>query len=174
MPSVDVKNAWSDKFSLPVVEELRALQPKPLQGVFQRCRQRLTELDLAEHLQWQGVPWRWTIVYSTPDAKAAPEPVPHFQPSAQGSGPTPRAFAYLIPDPSRLQICVPLTGLQIERLPMKKLKKPIRDGVALARSVGGIWWPTWEIASMSAFDDVFELVRKKHELCTGPAVTTGA
>ena len=144
------KCAWSDKFRMPGADELRAGLPKHLQQVLDDARERLTGLDeVSESLVWQGVPWRWTFIYPC----AAGEPG--------------RAMVYLVPDPQRLQICVPLAQEQIEQLPVKKLKKSIRDGVVFARNVAGVWWPTWDVASKTALDEVFELVHRKHRMLVG-------
>lgn len=141
------RSAWSDKFQMPSLQDLRLGLAKPLQSVFDDAREAITELDgISEQLAWQGVPWRWTLVYNLTEQS--------------GEG---RSLAYLVPDPQRLQICVPLTQEQIEKLPIKRMKKSIRDGVVFARSVAGVWWPTWEIASKAALDEVLELVTKKHK-----------
>jgi hypothetical protein len=167
-----MKNAWSDKFSLPTVDELKSLQPKPLQSMFQKCRQKLLEHGHTEVVQWQGVPWRWSLVYTA--GKDDLDPMMNFQPSAEPSAASPRAFAYLIPDPARLQLCIPLTTQQIEQVGLKKFKKPIRDGIAFARSVGGVWWPTWEIPSLAALDEVLELAKKKLNLESKPTAVARA
>jgi hypothetical protein len=147
-----VKCAWSDKFRMPSLDELRSGLPKPLQQVFDDARHRLSYLDgVTESLVWQGVPWRWTLVYV-----------------GGGSGTSEgRPSVYLVPDPQRIQICVPLCKDQIEHLPLKRMKKSIRDGVVFARSVAGVWWPTWDVPTVGALDEVFELVTRKHKLLSG-------
>lgn len=152
------RSPWSDKFQMPSLQDLRSGLAKPLQSVFDEAREALTELDgISEQTAWQGVPWRWTLVYNV------------AEPSGEG-----RSLAYLVPDPQRLQICVPLTQDQIERLPIKRMKKSIRDGVVFARSVAGVWWPTWEIASSAALEEVLELVAKKHKLAVGEGAAVNA
>jgi hypothetical protein len=99
------------------------------------------------------VPWRWTLVYSA-------------GPSAEG----PRTLGYLIPCPDRLQVCVPLKREHIDALPSKRLKKSIRDGVAFARVVAGVWWATWDVPSRTALDEVLDVAVRKHRMMTG-AVT---
>lgn len=149
------KSAWSDKFRQPSEDELRTGLSKPLQQVFDDARQRLNEIESGnESVVWQGVPWRWTFVYT-----------------AEGAGEA-RALAYVIPDPARLQICVPLTNEIVERLPLKRMKKSIRDGVVFARHVAGVSWPTWDIPTKTALDEVFELIARKHAMISG--VESGA
>ena len=140
------KCAWSDKFRQPTLDDLQSGLPKPLQPIFDDARERLGELDsVSEALVWQGVPWRWTMVYTV-------------------AGNDVRGIVYLIPDPQRLQICVPLEHDQIEQVGLKRMKKSIRDGVVFARNVAGVWWPTWDVASKTALDEVFDLIARKHRL----------
>jgi hypothetical protein len=159
------KSLWADKFRLPTIDELRLAQPKPVQSVLDQARKSFRGLDgITETLSWQGIPWRWTLVYKG-----------EGELHENGTGvPGGRGFAYIIPDPMRLQICVPLTSAQIEALPMKRFKKPIRDGVAHARSVAGIWWPTWDVLSAAAMDEVLELTERKYKLLAGAAQPVGA
>lgn len=141
---------WTDKFNRPTVDELRASFAKPMQRVLEDAREALAPDGVAETLSWQGVPWRWSLVYR------------------YGSGPdADRPLAYLIPDPERLQVCVPLTKEQIDALPMKRLRKSIRDGVTHARSVAGVWWATWDVPGRGALDEVVDLVERKHKLIVG-------
>lgn len=149
MGLIELKSLWADKFRMPTIDQLRQQVAKPLLPVFDDARATLNELDgVSETLQWQGVPWRWTLVY-------------RFGGETDSSGA--KAVAYLIPDPQRIQICVPLSGEQIETCGVKKLKRPIRDGVLHSRSVAGVWWPTWDLPSKSALDEVLELVERKHK-----------
>jgi hypothetical protein len=141
-----VKCAWSDKFRIPSAEELREGLAQQIRPVLDEGRQRLGELSgVSESLVWQGVPWRWTFVYA-------------------GGEHGERAAAYLIPDPQRLQVCVPLNQEQIEQFPLKRMKKSIRDGIVYARNVGGVWWPTWEIPTAGALGEVLDLLARKNRL----------
>jgi hypothetical protein len=141
-----VKCAWSDKFRVPTAVEIReglAVQSRP---VLDEARHRLSELPgVSESLVWQGVPWRWTFVYA-------------------GTEHDSRASAYLIPDPQRLQVCIPLSQEQIEQFPLKRMKKSIRDGIVYARNVGGVWWPTWEVPTVGALGEVIDLLNRKNKL----------
>ncbi|MBY0312628.1 MAG: hypothetical protein K2W85_11210 [Phycisphaerales bacterium] len=152
-----LKCAWNDKFRMPEVAQLRGGLNKPLQSVFDDAREELKRLEgVSESVSWQGVPWRWTLVYTMAEV------------------PTERALAYLVPDPQRVQMCVPLNQEQIEKLPMKRLKKSIRDGVVHARSVAGVWWPTWDVPTRGALDEVLELVVRKHKMVTASIETVTA
>lgn len=141
------KSAWADKFQHPTVSQLRSHYNKEKTALFENVRDRLLEIDgIKEEISWQGVPWRWTLVY-TLEGDEAPSPM--------------KAWAYLIPDPERLQICLTLTADQVHGVGVKRLKKWVRDGVIFSRSVGGVCWPTYEVSSKGQIEDVFELVARK-------------
>lgn len=144
------KLAWADKFQAPTLTQLRAHYPKDKAALFDQTRQALLKLDgLREEIAWQGVPWRWTLVYSMD--------------GEDGRKSGAKAWAYLIPDPERLQVCVTLNADQIQHLQAKKLKKWVRDGIVFARSVAGVCWPTFEIVSLQHLEDVLELIERKHK-----------
>lgn len=149
-----LKTPWTDKFRVPSIDELRHAIAKPNQRLFSSIRSDIGELaDVSERLTWQGVPWRWTLAFSC----------------GGESVDVGRALAYVIPDPSRLQICVPVTQEQLEHLPLKRMKKGVRDGVVFARSVAGVWWPTWDVPTEGAFEEVMELLGRKHKLVVAAA-----
>lgn len=156
------KCAWNNKFHAPSVAQLRDGYAKPLVPVFDAVRETVLELKgVSESVAWHGVPWRWTMVYRCHGDDAAP---------------VTRAFAYLIPDPHRLQVCVPLDRQQVSALPMRRFKKGIRDAIIHARSVAGISWPSWDVPTRLALDDVADLIRRKHRLiaATDERVTISA
>lgn len=145
--------AWADQFLVPTQHELRSGLGKHAQAVLDCARLRLLDHPrVTESTAWHGVPWRWTLVYSVPQGK------PGFK-----GGPSP-ALAYIVPEPTRLQMCVPLDVTQIESLPIRTMSKGLREGILVARSVAGVWWGTWEIPSKSALEEVLTLVSAKHEL----------
>jgi hypothetical protein len=160
------RTPWNDKFTRPAPEALGAVYPAAIQDLLRDVRAGLGALSgLEASLDWQGVPWRWTFVY-----RGTGDLAEHATPAS--GGPTPvnspsglsllRAFAYVVPDPARLQVCIPLTGAQIEALPAKKIKRPVKDVIAAAGSVAGVWWPTWELTGPGVLEDVLDLAARKH------------
>lgn len=139
-----VRAPWTNKFERPSIEELRGSMPRESAVVFDALRERMLACgDLTETLTWQGVPWRWTLVYGA---------------RGEIDG---RAWAYVIPDPAGVQICVTLTSEQIRAMDVRRLKKWVRDGIAFARSVGGVCWPTYPVGSRTQVEEVMELVERK-------------
>jgi hypothetical protein len=151
------RSAWHDKFSTPSAAELRNAVPKPAVDLLDALREELRGYpELDEAVVWQGVPWRWTLVYRSraQTQPAAPGPVLGV------------AWAYLIPDPLKPQVCIPLTRRQLDLLPLKKFKKPVRDGLIFARQVNGTFWPTWELSTAAPVEELIEFARAKQKLLT--------
>lgn len=156
------KPAWTNKFQTPTVQMLRDGYPKAVHGVIDAARAALNDLEgIDETVAWNGVPWRWTLVYHVHQPAATPR---GRRVAAATGGPPPRPMAYLIPDPTRLQLCVPLTREQIAGLPIRRFKKSVRDGIVFARAVAGVSWPTWDLPSRAAVEDVSDLLRRKHRM----------
>lgn len=148
------KCMWSDKFHAPTVSQLRDGYPKPLAPVFDAAREQLLALEgVSETVAWHGVPWRWTLVYRC---------------AGEDRAAVTRAFAYIVPDPSKLQVCVPLGREIVAELPMRRFKKNIRDTIVHARSVAGVSWPSWDAPTRAALDDILDLVQRKHRLIVVP------
>jgi hypothetical protein len=153
MQQASTKCLWSSKFHTPSMAQLRDGYAKPLLPAFDAARETFLQLPgVSESVIWHGVPWRWTLVYKCPGKDAASNT---------------RAFGYLIPDPARLQCCIPLTREQIASLPIRRFKKTIRDSIVHARTVAGLSWPSWDVPTKAALEDVADLLRRKHRLIVG-------
>ncbi|MBC7834867.1 MAG: hypothetical protein H7Y88_07180 [Phycisphaerales bacterium] len=145
------KPAWEDKFRRPASAELMAgITDTTLAQVVVEARGLLSGLaGMAETVAWQGLPWRWAFIYRHP----ATEPV---------------AWAYLIPDPTRPQIAVPLHAPSIESLGVKRFKRYVREGIARGRPVGETLWTSWDVMSKSQLEEVTELLVRKFKLTIAP------
>lgn len=138
------RNAWDDRFARPTEEALLELHPKTVQRLLEQARETLTSYEgSAEKLDWEGLPWRWCWSYSK-------------------EGDPTRAMAYLTPEPGRPQLSVPLTVAMIESMPVKRLKKHVRDGLIGARKVSEIRWASWEFSSKTELEDVLDIVKRKN------------
>lgn len=150
-----VKAPWTDKFQQPTVAQLREAMPREVAAMFDVVRERLMGVgDLEERVAWQGVPWRWTLIYA-----------PHRHGARGALSASVRAWAYLIPDPNNLQLCVTLTTEQIQAMEVRRLKKWVRDGIAFARAVGGVCWPTYTLGAGVHVEDLLELLDRKARAC---------
>lgn len=137
--------AWDDRFREPAVDELfKGVSSHGGAEQFKELRKRLGAFQgVQERVQWQGVPWRWTLVYSC------------------DLDPT-RAFAYLVPDPAKPQIAIPLTVAMVESLPLKRMKKAVRDAVLLSKFVAGVYWPSWTLEAGVPVDELAEILQRKY------------
>lgn len=139
MPASPARAPWEDKFSAPTWTVLREAFPKPVVPVLEHVRERLLSVTgVRETLSWHGIPWRWSLRY-----QAEGEAVP---------------MAFLVPNPAKPLLAVPMTMGQIDRLPQRRLPRTIRDAILHAVEIDGVRWPAWEITSKAQADEVLMLV----------------
>lgn len=136
------RQAWMDRYRTPTVNELVSAFNKQLTGVVNHARERMLAIDgVKEEVSWQGV-WRWTLLYRIP-------------------GEADRVWAYLVMDPHKPRLAVPVPNDLISDLPVKKLSKFVRDGLAHAPTVDGVRWAHWEIQGKTQADDILSLAEFK-------------
>ncbi len=147
-------SAWEDRFRTPSLAELRAAQPnKTLGQVLEHARERLAAFEgVKSEIAWQGIPWRWTIVFHPGDDEGLP-------------------LAYLVPEPGKLQVAVPLRREFAGTLPVKRLPRVIRDRIVFASEVAGILWPRFEFSTKGQFDEIEDLIRRKRAFSSETAAT---
>jgi hypothetical protein len=140
-----VRNAWEDRFKQPSADDLSAHYNKQLGALFEAARERLSGFDgVTEHVRWQGLPWRWCLRYET-------------------EGDPTDAWTYLVPDPAGPILSVPLTCDMIDAMPMKRLKKHVRDGMTFGKRVGDVVWATWQTTNKPQLDEVLDISKRKHK-----------
>lgn len=140
-PSIKPRQAWQDRFRTPTIDELVAGFNKQLAGAVNHARERLLATEgIKEEVSWQGV-WRWTLVYRIPGDD--------------------RAWAYIVMDPTKPRLAIPVPDELIAELPVKKLSKFVRDGLAHAPSVDGLRWAHWDIQGKTQADDILSLTEFK-------------
>lgn len=143
--------AWEDRFQTPKLEELLAdLAKHPLQLVEQAREAMLALGGVNETISWLGIPWRWTIGYGL-------------------DGLNERPWAYLVPQPTKPILALPMSSEVVAALPMRKLPRFIRDVVTLSPKVGGVHWMQWELTSRSQVEELVSLAKRKHELLPMPS-----
>ena len=143
--------AWEDRYRQPAVADLLAPFNKPIKDLLEVARERLRSFEgMTEEVSWQGIPWRWTFVYRFRDEM-------------------PRAWAYLIPDPAKPQIALPLMPEVTETLRIRRLSRFIRDRIVFASQVNGVRWAQWEVSSKSQLDEILELAACKHTVLAASA-----
>lgn len=141
---------WHDKYNEPEIEALRQHYANPQAlALLDQARARLQGFDAVEEtLTWQGMPWRWCLAYTR-----------ETDPTA--------ALAFLVPDPERASVAVPLIPDMIRSMPAHRFKKHLKEVLLLANLVDGVYWPTFELTSKAQTEDVMDLVRRKLDFVTG-------
>jgi len=136
--------SWQDRFQTPGVAELLAPFAKPQLQLIEQARQSLLQLDgVTESIAWLGIPWRWTLAFGV-----------------EGAG---RPWAYLVPQPGKPLLAIPMSGETVAALPIRRLSKFIRDVIVLSPKVAGVHWMQWEITGRTQVEDLIGLARRQHE-----------
>ncbi|MBX3378970.1 MAG: hypothetical protein KF805_02660 [Phycisphaeraceae bacterium] len=150
------RSAWNDRFRKPSAELLIDQITKSLKPAADSIRELLLASDGAsEEVSWQGVPWRWSVLFRH-EAVAG------------------RAWVYLVPQPNQPLVVIPLTAEGIAALPMRKLLKPVRDAITHAKQVDGIRWAQWDIQSKSQVETLMKLARIQLETVSSGVTVASA
>lgn len=137
---VIVRPAWEDRFRRPAAADLLAGFNKQLTQLIEFARTKFLSLDgVSEEVAWLGIPWRWAFAYT----------------SCAGDA---RSVGYLIPQPGRPQIALPLSNDLIMTLPPKRLSKFVRDGLLPAVQVNGVRWAQWDVTTRPQVDELIHIV----------------
>jgi hypothetical protein len=146
MPSIEFKHksVWENKFRSPTLAELKAAYPKPVQQLVDEAREALVTFgDYKEDLAWLGIPWRWSLVYRQPGE--------------------PLAAAYLVPQPVKPRLAVPVEMEFVLTAPTRKLSKFIREGLVHCPEVGGIRWASWELLAKNQIDEIIDFMTLRRQ-----------
>lgn len=147
---------WEDRWQQPNVESLLKPIKDPQIKPFRALMERLEAFEHVHHdLQWQGLSWKWTFVYN------------HGIAESQDKHAGLKQFAYLVPRPGSVMICVPLTTEFIYALPMRRLNRYIRDGIRVAKCAVNIHWATWTPMAMTEVEHLHDLLKRKDRFITG-------
>ena len=138
--TMKMKPAWSNRFAMPTIGELRQALAPESGVVFDHARTILGEIPgVVESLKWMGVPWSWSLVYC-------------------GAGES-QGWAFLIPEPGRLQVAISLPAERLGEIPVKRLPRFVRDGLMQTQVVGRGCWPTWAVSTTAQVDEIVRLVQ---------------
>ncbi len=133
------RSLWEDRFGRPTIESLLAACPRSVLPFIDHARERFKRVKgVAEQLAWQGIPWRWTLTYSHPQEVG-------------------RSFAFVVPDPARPRLAVPIPDRVLGEVSLKRASKPLRDAIQQAPIVGTVRWCQWELQTRSLIEEVVDL-----------------
>jgi hypothetical protein len=145
------KMAWENRFKVPTLQDLRAGYNRQLGGLVDMVREQLFAIPgVREEVAWHGIPWRWSLAFRCPLCPA-PEP----------------ALVFLIPQPAKPQLCVPLPEALITILPARQPSRGIREAVVGAFRVNGFYWAQWDLANKPQTAEILDVVRFTHAFRTG-------
>ena len=147
--------AWDNRWSEPTLEHLlNPLKAQP-RRLFDQIMGQLAELPgVDRRILWHGPSWKWTIEYTLRDPKGK-----HLE-----------HLCYLVPNHQNPLICVPLSDAVLEKLPLKKLNRFIRDGIASAKCAVSIHWAIFAPSTLAETAFLYDLIQRKHHLLTAPSL----
>jgi len=132
---------WLDKFSEPTIEQLIEATTTETKPHIETMRAFLCQKNnLNESLEWKGLPWRWSMVYRLRGRRVSREPI-----------------AYLIASPSMPSVVFRIDQAQLDTLPIKKINRLVREGIASCPLVAGVCWPQWPLQSQTQTDELMRL-----------------
>lgn len=138
--------AWENKFEVPTLEDCLAPYLPHLRQLFDDARGKiLTYEGITEEFGWRGLPWRWCLTYRLPTSKT-------------------HDFAYLVPNPEKPRLAMPFSEHELQSMPLHRFKKHVKDALAQSVKTGRTHWTTFEITNKPQFDDVLDVVRRKHAI----------
>ena len=143
---------WQNRWSSPAMDDL--IQPIQDQSrkALSTLMDQIAGLDgLEQRLCWNGPSWRWTIEYRLEHPPKSEEEEPE-------------AVCYLVPNAERPVVCVPLTNAVVEKLPMRRLNKLVRNGIRSAKCAVSVHWATWNLTASAEVPHLFDLIKRKRKL----------
>ncbi len=142
MASFTPISPWADRFNVPTVDRLaQSLTGEPA-TLFRQTRRMLHDVTLThESVAWRGECWKWTIEFRT--------------------APNEDLFAIVIPSPELVQLAVPMSREFLAGLPMRRLKKAVREGLDLASEPFDTNLAIWAVANGGLVADLKDLLQRR-------------
>lgn len=134
-----LQRAWSDRFRQPDAAELVAGLRGPPGNALRHARSVLAAEGATERVIWLGT-WCWTFAFYLGKDDD-------------------RAWAYLIPEPGKPSMCVPVPEGALSTNQSSRLAKGVREALAKSSVVGGVRWPQWEILGKAQVEEPISLAR---------------
>lgn len=151
--SADVQrlSVWEDRFRRPSAPALVRALAKHHAALVTHARSRILELGgIVEEAVWLGVPWKWTLVYRR-----------QTLPDAGTPAPLATALAFIIPQPARPQLCIPVQGREATAQRGSAIVTAVRHAVGKSVLVGNIRWPSWDLTGKGQIEAALELLRER-------------
>lgn len=141
------KSLWENRFARPAPDDLLSELPKPASSLAEAVRSGLTSSHrFVERLTWQGIPWRWSFVFT---------PNPATEPAAAKNA---SLSLYLIPAPSKLEVALALPDASLAAVLAKKQPKALKETLTAASLVGLQRFVRWEPTAKAHADEILAFV----------------
>ena len=140
---LNTRHVWEDRFRKPSVDQLVADLGRSAATALNLLREQLLAVPgSSEEVTWKGVPWRWTVELKNEQLAE-------------------KTWAYLVPQPQQPLLVLPITGEGLAGISMKKLTKPVRDGIIHAREGEGVRWAQWQIESKAQVEVLAKIAKQQ-------------
>lgn len=149
--------AWDDRWTEPDLEQLL----EPIEEVRRKHASTIIEAieafeGVESSLVWHGLAWKWTLQFDMT--------------VADGSS---AVLAFVVPKPEAPVLCIPLRRDLIEKLPLRRLTKYIRDGIKVAKYASDTHWGMWTPGQNPEVEQLMDLVKRKHKILRTGAAEQG-
>lgn len=139
-----------DQWTIPSVRDL--LEPLKAQQrkLYETLMKEVEQLGTVEQrVAWFGESWAWTIECVLLDDE---------------TGEQLDVLFYLVPRDETSVLSVPLTDHVIEKLPMRRLNRTIREGIRSAKCAVQLHWATWNPTAQTEINHLVDLMKRKIKL----------
>ena len=153
-PVYDVNSPWEDRWAQPELEQLLAPLDEQRRKVVDIMIEQINEFEGVDmSIIWHGTAWKWTLQFSLYDP----------------DGNLIDTLAYLVPKPDAPVFCVPLRTQTVEKLPLKRLNRYIRDGIRVAKRAVDIYWAVWTPSAVTETEHLRDLIKRRHKIMLADA-----
>ncbi len=150
------RSPWEDRWSQPTAEQLLATLKPHHTKLLGLISEHLLSLEgVRSEVIWYGTAWKWTVSFPLTDSR----------------GRQLDTLCHLVPNRELPLVSVPMSVSFIEHLPMKRLKKYVRDGIRGGRFAVAIHWASWTPNNQADVLCLADLFKRKHKFLTSPPST---
>lgn len=152
-PVYEVKSPWEDRWAQPKLEQLLGPLDEQRRKVVDILIKQIKSFDGVDlTLIWHGTAWKWTLQFSLYDSE----------------GNLIDTLAYLVPKPESPVLCIPLKPRTIDKLPLKRLNRYVRDGIRVAKRAVDIYWAVWTPTAVTETEHLRDLIKRHHKALITP------
>lgn len=140
---------WENRWSEPTADQLMENIIVDRRSYVAELRKYIHEFErYEENVQWSGAGWHWSLAYRLP---GAPD-------EARDT------FAYIVPRPNEPLFCVTLTDNLMQKLPVRRLNRAVRENLRSAKRGIALHWATWTPNMNTEVEHLKDLLKRKNKL----------